>query len=143
MQNSDSTIISQFSRIHSLCQDFLRVELNKKGLPNLASSHGYILFLLSKEGELSMQEIAKKINRDKSTTTVLVRKLIELNLVTSTVSKTDSRIKKISLTSLGTEYNRETSEISENLKTLFFSNISDAETKNLENLLNKIENNFN
>lgn len=143
MNYLNSEIISKFSYIHSLCADFLRSELIKKGLPNLASSHGYILYLLSKEKFLSMQQIAKKINRDKSTTTVLIKKLEKLNLIKSSSSTEDSRIKLIELTQQGKSYNEQTQEISNNLKKKFFNNFSEEEREELQKIIEKISNNFN
>ncbi len=90
-----------------------------------------------------MQEISKKINRDKSTTTVLIRKLENLSLVKSQVSETDSRMKYIELTDEGKEYNKLTKEISDNLKNKFFKSFSDLEIQKLSSLLNKICQNFN
>lgn len=138
----DSTVIAQISHIHSACADFLRAELSKKGLPNLASSHGYILFLLSKEKKMSMREISEKINRDKSTTTVLVKKLESLHLVRSLPSPSDSRIKLVELTPEGTAYNRQTQQISDGLKKKFFRNLSSGEISAFEQTLQKISGNF-
>lgn len=142
MQNSDTNIISKISHIHSICADFLRVELNKTGFPNLASSHGYILFLLSQNKTLSMREISQKINRDKSTTTVLIKKLESLGYVKTTLSPLDSRSKLVQLTPLGIKYNDAISSISERLKTNFFKTLSDSEIKTLNETLDKISSNF-
>lgn len=142
MQNSDTNIISKISHIHSICADFLRVELNKTGFPNLASSHGYILFLLSQNKTLSMREISQKINRDKSTTTVLIKKLESLGYVKTTLSPLDSRSKLVQLTPLGIKYNDAISSISERLKTNFFKTLSDSEIKTLNETLDKISANF-
>ena len=87
--------ISSISQLHTLTADFLIDELAKKGLSNIASSHGNILFQLSKVESLSMGELAQKINRDKSTTTVLIRKLIKENLVTECINENDKRNKRI------------------------------------------------
>ncbi|MBP5402888.1 MAG: MarR family transcriptional regulator [Treponema sp.] len=138
----DSDIISKISHLHKSCRFFLQAELNKKGLPDLASSHGYILFLLSKNPGLSMQEIASKINRDKSTTTVLIKKLENLNLVKTSLSPKDSRIKIVSLTDRGAEYNRETQDISNALKEKFFKNFQEKDAENLEKMLDKAAENF-
>ena len=97
---------------------------------------------LSKEKNLSMQQISKKINRDKSTTTVLIKKLEKLNLVKSTSSLQDSRIKLIELTSQGKTYNEQTLQISNELKEKFFKNLSAEEIASLENTLSKISSNF-
>lgn len=142
MQFSDSKVISKISKIHTKCSDFLKEELLKKGLPNLASSHGHILYLLSKENQLSMQEIANKINRDKSTTTVLIKKLQKLNLVSSNISQKDSRQKFIELSEAGRLYTEQTQQIADNLKQRFFKNLNDSEIEMLENLLDKVSSNF-
>ncbi|MBQ0002970.1 MAG: MarR family transcriptional regulator [Treponema sp.] len=142
MQNSDTNIISKISHIHSLCADFLRVELNKTGLPNLASSHGFILYLLSQNKTLTMREISQKINRDKSTTTVLIKKLESLGYIKTASSPDDSRIKLVSLTPQGISYNEATASVSERLKKNFFNSLSESEIKNLAVTLDKISENF-
>lgn len=142
MDFSKSNIISKISLVHTLCKDFLKAELNKQGLPRLTSSHGHILYLLSKEPFLSMQEIAKKINRDKSTTTVLIKKLRDLGLVEISVSPSDSRVKCVKLSPLGVEYNRHTQQISDTLKSRFFTGLSSSDAQNLSTLLDKISHNF-
>ncbi|MDE6773297.1 MAG: MarR family transcriptional regulator, partial [Treponemataceae bacterium] len=68
-------VVSLISRIHSLSQDFLRRKMTEAGLPELVSSHGFMLFCLSRTEQMTLGELAQRINRDKSTTTVLVRKL--------------------------------------------------------------------
>lgn len=142
MQKDSTNVISKISRIHSLCADFLRVELNKTGLPNLASSHGFILFLLSQNESLTMREISEKINRDKSTTTQLIKKLESLGYVKTSSSPEDSRIKLVKLTPQGIKYNDTTSAISERLKDKFFTGLSDSEISKLESTLDKISENF-
>lgn len=143
MPKSETNIISKISRIHSLCADFLRVELNKTGLPNLASSHGFILFLLSQNETLTMREISEKINRDKSTTTQLIKKLESLGYVKTASSPEDSRIKLVKLTPQGIKYNDTTAAISEKLKKTFFKGLSESEITKLESILDKIDLNFN
>lgn len=142
MPKSETNIISKISHIHSLCADFLRVELNKTGFPNLASSHGFILFLLSQNETLTMREISEKINRDKSTTTQLIKKLESLGYVRTSSSPEDSRIKLVKLTPQGIKYNDTTSAISDRLKDRFFTGLSDSEISKLEATLDKISENF-
>lgn len=142
MPKSETTVISKISHIHSLCADFLRVELNKTGFPNLASSHGFILFLLSQNDSLTMREISEKINRDKSTTTQLVKKLESLGYVKTSSNPQDSRIKLVKLTSRGIKYNDATASISENLKEKFFQGLSETEISKFESTLDRISANF-
>ena len=104
MQYNISSVISLISHIHTETADFTNKRLAEKG--KLISSHGFILFQLSEEEKLTMGEISKRINRDKSTTTVLIKKLKEQGLVQEEPSKDDSRIKYISLTKKGKEIGR-------------------------------------
>lgn len=142
MEYDVSSTVSLVSHIHSLSADFLRSRLNQKGLPELSSSHGFILFLLSKEEELTMGEIARRINRDKSTTTVLVRKLENNGLVETFSNKKDARSKLIKLTAKGMEYNKITSELSTELIQTFYKGFSAEEKSQLLNYLQRISENF-
>ena len=99
-------------------------------------------FLLSENAEMSMGEISKKINRDKSTTTVLIRKLIDEKLVKSASSSKDSRKKIISLTAEGKKYNNFTSEISSKLLSICYKNFSTEEKETILNLLEKMSANL-
>ncbi len=142
MEYDVSSTVSLVSHIHSLSADFLRSRLNQKGLPELSSSHGFILFLLSKEEDLTMGEIARRINRDKSTTTVLVRKLENNGLVETFSNKKDARSKLIKLTAKGMEYNKITSELSTELIQTFYKGFSTEEKSQLLSFLQRISENF-
>ena len=134
--------ISKISHIHSLSADFLTERLSEKGLENFASSHGNILFQLSLVDSMRMNELSEKINRDKSTTTVLVQKLINKGLVEVKSSETDKRSKLISLSEKGREYNKLTAEISSELIKTFYQGFSREEKETFFALLCRIEQNF-
>ena len=76
MEYSTNSILSLISHLHTVSADFTNRRLADTA--GLVSSHGYILYLLSQHQKLSMKELADGINRDKSTTTVLIRKLREV-----------------------------------------------------------------
>ncbi len=143
MDFTETAILSLISHIHSASADFLEKKLQKADLPDLSSSHGFILFQLAKHGPLPMSQITKKINRDKSTTTVLVRKLLKYGLVDSKPAVNDSRSKIIFLTEKGRCYNTITSQISETLIQTAYTDFSDIERADLCRLLNKMGKNFN
>jgi len=137
-----SLSISKVSHIHSSAAAFLAEELSARGLPELISSHGNILFQLSLKDSLTMGELAKKINRDKSTTTVLVRKLEKSDLICEKIDEKDKRNKIISLTQKGKEYNQITSNISKDLIKTFYNGFSEEEQKQFFAFLERIEANF-
>lgn len=138
-----SNSISKVSHIHSITADFLSKKLTEKGFTAFASSHGNILFQLNKTPKIKMGELAEKINRDKSTTTVLVRKLISLGLVQEEGDEKDKRNKYISLTKKGSEYNQMTSELSKELLQTFYKDFSEDEKIQFCEFLQRIEKNFN
>jgi MarR family transcriptional regulator, organic hydroperoxide resistance regulator len=142
MNNDVNSSMSLLSRIHSDTADFLMQRLSEKGLPHFASSHGFILFQLSLQDSLSMKELARRINRDKSTTTVLVRKLEQEGFVKSEESPEDARSKRISLTDKGREYNETTAELSGELLKTFYKGFSEAEQLQVCGFLVRIADNF-
>lgn len=137
-----SSTLSLISHIHSESQEFLEKRLAEKGLESLASSHGFILFILSKKKSMLMGELSSAINRDKSTTTVLVKKLEKLGFVKTQKSEEDSRKKIITLTEKGKKYNETTAELSKELLTKAFSGFSDEEKNSLFSLLCKLSENL-
>ncbi len=134
--------ISLLSHIHSITADFVMQNLKKQGFQDFASSHGNILFQLSVKDELSMGQLAEKINRDKSTTTVLVRKLEQEGLVYTEADKIDKRSKNIFLTEKGKQFNQTAFNISKELLTTFYKGFSEEEKDDFFNYLKRIENNF-
>lgn len=139
MEYSVSSVLSLISHIHAASADFTNKMLSEKA--PFVSSHGFILFQLANSGPLTMGEIARRINRDKSTTTVLIRKLCDEGLVTSESGTKDSRTKYISLTEKGREYNSFTSSISRELLSVCYKNFSEKEKQTLLSLLLKMSEN--
>lgn len=134
--------ISLLSHIHSVTADFLIEKLSEQGLPQFASSHGNILFQLSINEKLTMGELAKKINRDKSTTTVLVRKLEKDGYLASQADSGDKRSRIIFLSEKGRKFNSITAEISQNLLKTFYTGFSEKEKEEFLGYLLRIEKNF-
>lgn len=137
-----SKTLALISHIHSCAEEYLCTELKKKGLPELSTSHGFILYNLSVFEKLTMGEIAAKINRDKSTATVLVKKLINLNLVETKSCTKDSRVKYVSLSEKGKQFTDATAEISANLLKKCYKGFSSKDAENLTSYLLCVANNF-
>ena len=139
MEYSVQKVLSLISHIHSVSAEFTNRRLAEK---NLISSHGFILFQLAQNETMSMTQLAACINRDKSTTTVLVKKLLAEDLVKITTSSEDSRVRLISLTSKRKKYKDLTSSISEDLLTVCYKGFSKEEKQKLLSLLNKVNENI-
>lgn len=142
MAQQNDTSIAKVSQIHSLTAEFLKKQLAERGFDDFASSHGYILYQLSVNSGITMKELSEKINRDKSTTTVLVRKLEKAGLLKITVDQNDKRNKLLSLTAKGSEYNQMTKNLSEQLLATFYKGFSQAEKDEFCEFLERIKRNF-
>lgn len=91
---------------------------------------------------MTMGQIAEKINRDKSTTTVLIKKLLEKGLVKTENCSEDSRKKIISLTEDGKKYNALTGGISRQLLEACYKDFTGEEKETLLKLLAKMSRNI-
>ncbi len=134
--------ISLLSNIHSLTADFLTERLKAKGFPEFASSHGNILFQLSVNEKMTMGDLSEKINRDKSTTTVLVRKLEAEGFITGESDPSDKRSRIIFLTEKGKQFNQTARELSQELLGTFYNGFSEKEKEKFFQTLLKIKENF-
>ena len=143
MVYSEDSLLSLISHIHSQSQDFLRTRLSEMGLNELATSHGNILFTLSINPFLTLGELSLKINRDKSTTTALVKKLEKSGLIEIKKDSSDNRRRIISLTKEGCQFTQKTQNLSSELLHTAWSNFSKDEKKQLIELLNKLSENLN
>ena len=134
--------ISLLSNIHSITADFLTEKLKERGFPDFASSHGNILFQLSVNEKMPMGELAEKINRDKSTTTVLVRKLEAEGFITGEPDPADKRSRIIFLTAKGKQFNNTAMELSKDLLSTFYKGFDEKEKHLFYEFLLKIRDNF-
>ena len=134
--------ISLLSNIHSITADFLTERLKAKGFPDFASSHGNILFQLSVNEKMTMGDLSEKINRDKSTTTVLVRKLEAEGFITGESDPADKRSRIIFLTEKGKQFNHTAQELSSELLGTFYKGFTEEEKEAFFQTLLRIKNNF-
>ncbi len=137
-----SQITSLISQIHAKTSSFLKNELKERGFPELVSSHGYILFQLSKHEKMTMSEITAAIHRDKSTTTALIKKLESEGYVQKKTCCNDSRVTWISLTEKSHAYTDAIQDISKALSDCCCAGLSDEEKQTIYTLLSRIADNF-
>ncbi|PRX32504.1 MarR family transcriptional regulator [Orenia metallireducens] len=139
--NTDNSI-KLINLIRQEANNFLLKELKKIGLENIAPSHGDIFFVLFKNNELTMTEIANKINRDRSTVTTLVRKLMKLGYLDEKENPEDRRSSIIFLTKKGQGLKDDFDRISKKLYQMEYQGIKEEEKELFLKLLNKIYSNF-
>lgn len=114
----------------------------KHGVDGIGTSHGDIIYALFKKPRLIMADISKRINKEKSTVTALVNKLVRLGYVTKERDREDTRVVYVTLTDKGSELKPIFESISKNMLDVFYLNISEKEKEDLLNILKKIYDNF-
>jgi DNA-binding MarR family transcriptional regulator len=137
-----NNIISLNSRIREYVHVFISKELNKAGHGTLAPSHGDILAALLFKGELTKTEISKKINRDRSTVTTLIKKLEKLGYVATKINEHDSRSTLVYLTEKGKMMKNDFMDISSKLYNLAHKGMTEEEIATLQELIDKMYQNF-
>jgi len=135
-------IISLISKVRESANKFIVGEMDKWGVKGLAPSHGDILMALLKVEKLTMKELTEKIDKDKSTVTALVDKLIKQGYVEKTKDIEDNRVVFVSLTEKGRELKPMFDAISQELISIVYKDIPQSEREGLINTLTKIKNNF-
>ncbi|MBP2640521.1 MAG: transcriptional regulator [Firmicutes bacterium] len=132
-------IITSIGHVHRQANKFIESELRKNEIGGIAPSHGDILFQLYKNESLTMQQLAKLIDRDKSTVTVLVNKLVDLGYISKTLDVHDARVSNLSVTQKGKELRPLFEEISNRLLAKVYSEFTHEEKTILLQLLQKIK----
>lgn len=139
---STRDIISLIASIREKANKLIIQEMSIRDMGGLAPSHGDILSALFENSSLTMKELAKKINKDKSTVTALVNKLLNLGYIERTRDLADSRIVYITLTEKGRNLKTDFKEISDKLIERVYKDISKDDQEVLISILTKVNNNF-
>ncbi len=135
-------IIFLIGRIQYKANRFLSREMKIHHIKGLAPSHGEILGTLMARGPLPMSEIGRTIDKDKSTITALVNKLLKMGYVEKRGQPADSRINLIALTKKGMALKPQFRSIALKLRGHSYKGITDDEKETLFNLLTKLNTNL-
>lgn len=142
MNFETSTIIALISRIQNKANRFIVAELKKYGITGIAPVHGDILLALFFHKRITMQDLAKLVDRKKSTITTLVEKLIQLGYVQKQKDENDNRYFIISLTDKGKSLKVPLIEVSMNLINTVYQDMPMDQRTQLVKGLTEINNNF-
>ncbi len=129
------SIFAYASRLRALGNAIILAGLNRHGLLDIVPSHGDIIHVLLCVGSCSMSELASRIGRTRSTTTVLVRKLERAGYVCRERDSADARGVRISLSKRGYALEPAFWEIAGTLENRIRERLTDEEVGQLETLL--------
>lgn len=131
-------IVQRISDLRSLANAFILHCLEEEGIVGLVPSHGAVLATLYREGPLPMKEICRHIRRDKSTLTVLVRKLEDLGYVEREPDEKDSRITRVHLTEKGLASRYALERVSRRLRERVWGDASEEEKETVCRALDRM-----
>ncbi len=134
--------ISRISRIRSNANKLIVKELELRGHYGLAPSHGNILSILIFEGEMTKTFLSDKINKDRSTVTVLLRKLQQLGYIDTKINTEDSRSHVVYLTQKGSDMKKDFIEISQLLYQRQYEGMTNDEIESFKRCLMQLDHNF-
>ncbi|NQY93653.1 MAG: MarR family transcriptional regulator [Campylobacteraceae bacterium] len=142
MTNTNA-IIATIANIHNSTNKLIIAELKKYDLEGLSPSHGDILIVLyHNESGVPMNKITSSINKDKSTVTALINKLVKMELIEKFKHEIDSRSTMVRLTQKGLDTKPLVDKISEKLLKTTYDGFTKEERENISYLLEKIKKNF-
>ena len=84
-------IANRIAALRNRINAFILDRLAEEGVEKLTPSHGAVLAALYRDGPQPMKAICARVRRDKSTLTVLARKLEALGYIGREADKNDSR----------------------------------------------------
>ena len=135
-------IIALIARIRDRANRVIVQELEENKIKGLAPSHGNILVKLFINKSVTMKELAESIDKDKSTITSLVDKLVRFGYVEKVKDLEDTRVTHVKLTKKGAMLEPVFWEISIKIISKVYNGIFEKDQKTLMSLLNKIYQNL-
>jgi DNA-binding MarR family transcriptional regulator len=134
-------ILSIMSSILHKANKVIEQKLTKNGIEGLVPSHMEIILQLFENKSLTMNQLAKLINKDKSTVTVLVRKLEKMGYIQKSRDYEDARYYWISfsLTDKGNQTIPTFTTIFEQILSTIYQDFTEKEKATIMELLTKIK----
>ena len=132
----------EVSRTRALVSAFLTQALERSGFAGLAPSHGDILSQLFANDSVTMSELSKRIGRDPSTVTSLVKKLVILDIARTERDPKDRRSVMVSLTDQGRSLAGDLDRISVRLRATWVDGIDSDDLETASRVLGAMRDNL-
>lgn len=108
-------------------------------MPSLTPTQFSVLARLSEVGDLSQNELGRRVGIDGATTNGVIERLNRKGLIQSTTDSKDRRRLRISLTPAGRKIVLETTPIAQSITAKTLAGLSKTEAKQLTSLLIKLQ----
>jgi len=138
----NQSVPSHISSLRYYTQIYIEKRLKEAGIEEISSSHGSVIYALLNHEQMRMKDLAKVIQRDKSTLTVLMKKLLRFGYVEMMNSSEDKRVKYVRLTEKGKGIRDVFLKVSEDLNHQLWKNISSKQGDVFISVLHQMINNI-
>lgn len=138
MNVNQDNFLYTLTKVRQRLFSFLEAELAKNNITDVPPSYGHVLFVLDRKGPLTLQELARLSEKDKSTVSSMIKRLEENGYVTKVKGRDDGRFVKIKLTARARKIRPLIWEISDAMNKKLFSGLSAEEKNRLFELLGKV-----
>ena len=142
MQISEANFLYTLTSIRQRLFAFLRRELSKKAIDGLAPSHGDILFVLDRKGPITMQDLARRPLKDKSTVSTVSNRLEALGYIVKEKDAADGRYANLTLTPKADRLRPVLYGISKKMNAKLFEGFTEDEKQTLFRLMEKMYRNL-
>jgi DNA-binding MarR family transcriptional regulator len=130
------------SKIHQLSGRIFSRKLKEHKIEEINPAQGRIMFVLWRNDDISINELAKKTSLGKSTLTSMLDRLEESGLIRRVPSKKDRRKILIKRTEKDISFQQQYVAVSQDMTELFYKNFSKSEIDEFEQYLKRIFNNL-
>jgi DNA-binding MarR family transcriptional regulator len=136
-------ITSLISLTDEAIKKLIVLKFKESGVKDLLPAHASVLAILyANKGKLRMSDIARMLNRDKSTITILVLKMQQNKYLKKTQCENDKRVFYISLTNKSLKMQTSFQKMSKSILDISYNGFSEREKDLIISLLQKIKLNF-
>ena len=115
------------------------LEIFSENIPSLTPTQFSVLARLSQVGQLSQNELGRRVGIDAATTNGVIVRLSRKGLIKSKTDSKDKRRLNISLTAKGMELTNNAIPIAQSITQATVKNLSKAEASRLVKLLKKLQ----
>ncbi len=135
--NQELELVESMDNLSELMRKF-QTQLRSGDLKEYTLRQLYYIELIDKNEGISVSELAKKLDVKKSTVSVAINQLIDLEIVTKIQSSTDKRFYFLELTQKGNHIMEMHKQVHKNTIKKILKILNHEEVENFVNIVNKI-----
>ncbi len=143
MSANQMNVASYNSRLRTKINEFLRDELKDCGYSELVPSYGAVLSVVyCNGGRVQIKTIYDELQKQKTTITESINRLVKLGYLTKTTCATDARCTYVCTTDKAEKFNKDFKRISGELKDKIFEGFTQKEQEQFAEMLERAAANF-